>query len=134
MAGPVKRTFGSFRAYGVPRNASLATALSGANNDLVFTAVKRGQSGNAISVRYVVSGNNTALSVSVSGTAITVNVATDGGGAATSTASQVKTAVNASTPAKALVSAELAPSNSGAGVVAALSATKLSGGRSYTIA
>lgn len=71
--------------------------------DITYTAVNQGTGGNAITVVYVVAGNNTALSVAVAGSAITVNLATNGGGAATSTAAQVQAAVAASVAASALV-------------------------------
>lgn len=117
----------SFPVAGAAK-AELQTNLPGSNDDLLFTAVTPGTGGNSIRVRYVVAGNNTALSVSVSGNDITVNVATNGAGAATSTASQVKTAVDASGPATALVSTAIAPGNDGTGVVSALGYTNLSGG------
>jgi hypothetical protein len=107
---------------------ALTTALAGANNDITYTARDKGTVGNAITVRYVVAGLGTALSVAVVGTAITVNVATDGGGLATSTASDVLAAVQAHAAASLLVSAALAAGNSGAGVVTALAATALAGG------
>jgi hypothetical protein len=106
--------------------ASLTTALAGANNDLTFTARVKGAS--VASVRYVVAGNNTALSVAVAGQAITVNVATDGGGAATSTADNVRDAINKDAAASAILRAERAAANDGTGVVAALAATPLAGG------
>lgn len=109
--------------------ASLTTALTGANNDLVFTARERGNDGNLISIAYVVAGNNTPLTIGVVGNAITVNVATGSGGAATSTAAQIRTAVNASAPAQLLLaSTEFASGNTGAGIVTALAATFLTGG------
>lgn len=113
--------------------AALTTALAGSNNDLKFEADERGVGGNSITVAYVVSGNNTALSVSVSGSAITVNVATNGGGDPTSTAAQVRDAVNAHATASELVTASNAAGNDGTGVVAALSATALSGGTNWRI-
>lgn len=129
------RTFGSFQAYGVKRPAKLVTSLTGANNDLTFTSKQRGRVANTISVRYVdPSANDASLSVSVSGRAITVNLATGEAGAITSTAAQVKTAIEGSAAASALVGVALAPSNSGAGVVTALAATKLAGGRGFTVA
>lgn len=107
---------------------TLTTALAGANNDLVFTSKVVGVLGNTTRVRIVVSGTSTPLSVSVAGADITVNSATDGGGLATSTASQVKAALDASAPASALISTALAPGNDGTGVVAALGFTNLTGG------
>ena len=68
--------------------AALTTALSGSNNDLVYTAVQSGLGGNDITVRYVNPGTaSAALSASVSAKAITVNLATGTGTA------QVETAV-----------------------------------------
>jgi hypothetical protein len=115
--------------------ASLTTAITGANNDLVWTArpAYPGTSGHAIEIRYVVSGNNTPLSVSVTGTVITVNVATNGSGDPTSTAAQVAAAVAAHTAANALVSSANASGNNGTGVVAAVSQTALSGGVDETV-
>ena len=132
------RSFGGrWRAFGSTASASVTTALSGSNNDLKYTS-KAGAAafatGNSVRVRYVVSGNSTPLSVSVSGKDITVNVATDSGGAATSTAAQVKAAIDASTPAAALVSVANAAGNDGTGVVAALGYTSLAGGQDYVIA
>jgi hypothetical protein len=135
--GPGIRSIpGRWSAVGVSNIASLTTALAGNNNDLTFTskAVKSAYtSGNTVRVRYVVAGNNTALSVAVAGNDITVNVATDGGGAATSTAAQVRDAINASGPAAALVTAANAAGNDGTGVVVALAYTNLSGGSDWVV-
>jgi hypothetical protein len=108
--------------------ATLTTALTGTNNDLTYTARAGGTPGNSVTVAYVVAGLNTALSVTVAGSAITVNVATDGAGAATSTANQVRTAVLASAAAMALVSNVTLAEAAGTGVVTALAATALTGG------
>lgn len=155
--------------------ATLTTALTGANNDLVFTAVDKGGQGDDITITYVVAGLNTPLSVgtntederggntivraevdessvkrsfgllgslgrgrsrpsvpvtvSVQGSDIIVNVATDGAGAATSTANDVKAGLDASPEVMALVTVALAPANTGAGVVTAMAKTNLSGGK-----
>lgn len=132
MAPRTRALQGGIRS-GYDETASLTTALTGTNNDLTYTSKAASASGNSITVRYVVAGASTALSVSVSTNAITVNVATDGSSAATSTAAQVKAAVDASTPAAALVSVANAPGNDGTGVVTALAATALTGGRSSSI-
>jgi len=109
--------------------ATLSTNLTGTNNDLTFTAVTAGTGGNSVTVSYVdPSANNASLSVSVLGTAITVNLATDGGGLITSTATLVRAALIASTPAAALITPTLKTGNDGTGVVTALAATALSGG------
>lgn len=109
--------------------ASLTTALTGTNNDLVFTAVATGPDGNNIRVRYVAPGTaSQALSVVVSGSDVTVNLATNGSSVVTSTATLVRNAVNASVPAQALLTAANAAGNDGTGVVTALAYTNLSGG------
>lgn len=155
--------------------ATLETALSGANNDLVFTAREAGDPGEQVTVEYVVAGTSTPLTVgtndptegignvrfevpveadpvsflfrgglrafmsprpsrpataTVVGTDITVNVATDGGGAAASSANDVRTALEANADAmNLLASIDLADGNSGAGTVTAMAKTSLSGGQ-----
>ena len=61
---------------------------------------------------------NAPLLVAVAGNDITVNLATGADGALTSTAAQVRDAINASAPASALVTAYTYAGNAGAGVVA----------------
>lgn len=113
--------------------AALTTALAGANNDMTYTADTAGSGGNAITVRYVDPGAiSQTILVVVVGSAITVNLATDGAGAITSTAAQVKTAVDALPAAAALVNVANAGGDSGAGVVTALAATPLAGGVSVS--
>jgi hypothetical protein len=108
--------------------ATLTTALTGTNNDLLFAALAAGPEGNSIRIKYVVSGASTPLTVIVDGLDITVNVATDGGSAAISTAAQIAAAIAAHPVASQLVSAANAPSNDGSGVVTSLSFTNLAGG------
>jgi hypothetical protein len=124
---------GNWQAFGISLPASLTTVLAGANNDMVWTARNRGTGGNAITVAYVVAGASTPLSIGVVGNAITVNVATNGSSVATSTAAQVKAAVEASAAANALVKLANAASNDGTGVVAAQAATALSGGTDWVM-
>lgn len=109
--------------------ASLTTVLTGANNDLVWTAVTPGAAGNSLTIAYVdPPGNNVSLSVAVVGTAITVTLATDGSSVITSTASQVRALVNADGTAGALVQGANSSPDTGAGVVTALAPTALAGG------
>jgi hypothetical protein len=109
--------------------ATLTTALAGANNDLEYTSELPGALGNAIRVRYVNPGvNNASLGVVVSGRDITVNLATGAGGAISSTATQVKEALEASAAASALVLLGIPAGNNGSGVVTAMSYTALAGG------
>lgn len=107
--------------------STLTTALAGANNDLTFTG--RVPVSVALTLTYVVAGLNTPLSIGVVGGAITVNVATNGGGAATSTAKQVIAALKAHTVANATVDVHTAPGNDGSGVVTALASTPFSVGQ-----
>lgn len=117
------------RGFRVPasRPATLTTA-GPANSNLTFTSKLAGTAGNAITVRYLVAGASTPLTVGVAGNAITVNVATSAGSAATSTGAQVRDAIRASGPASALVSVALASGNDGTAVVGAFAATNLAGG------
>lgn len=109
--------------------ATLTTALTGTNNDMLFTAVPTGRLGNDVTIRYVnPAANSAALSVTVSARAITVNLATNGGGTITSTAALIKAAIEASAAATALVTVAHAAANDGSGVVIALAATALTGG------
>ena len=109
--------------------AVLTTALVGANNDLTFLAKTPGTAGNGITVHLDAPDEaNAVLSVDVDTLAITVNLATGSGKAITSTAAQVRAAINADAEAKALITASIAPGNSGVGVVTALVATNLAGG------
>lgn len=107
----------------------LTTALTGANNDFTFTAVPEGSTlGDAITIALVdPAGNDAALGIVVTGSAIVVNLATGSGGAITSTAADIITAINADNAAKLLVKAANAAGSSGAGVVTALTATHLAG-------
>ncbi len=109
--------------------ASLTSPSQAANGSLVFTANAQGSNANSIRVRYVVAGANTPLTIAVAGNDITVNVATSAGSAATSTASQILTALNADASASALILTSLAPSNDGTGVAVAFGYTNLTGGQ-----
>lgn len=90
-----------------------ASLIHGSGTSTVtVTSTTSGASGEAKSIKFLKAGNSTPLAVSVSGNEITVNLATDGIGLVTSTAAQVVTAINASGPAAALVTA----SGSGGGL------------------
>jgi hypothetical protein len=103
------------------------TALTGSNNDLAFIARANGSTP-TITVTYVdPSANSAALSVEVDGSDITVNLATGSGGAITSTAAQIKAAIEADEDANALVAVVYPASNDGTGVVTAMSAVTLAG-------
>jgi len=109
--------------------ATLETELAGANNDLKFTSKLKGHFGNAIKVEYVDPDAASAeLGVTVSGTTISVSLATGANKAITSTAANVKAAIEAVPAAAALVSVANVADNSGAGVVTAMAATALADG------
>jgi len=110
--------------------ASLATGVVGNNNAITWTARDYGRPGNLISVALVdPSGNNQPLAVSVLDLAVTVSLATNGAGTITSTADEVKAAVAALDAANALVVGTDTSTSDGTGVVAAVAATRLSGGK-----
>jgi hypothetical protein len=109
--------------------ATLSTDLAGDNNDLKFTAKLKGHFGNTIKIAYVdPAAADAQIGVSVSGTTITVSLATDANKAITSTAANVKAAIEAVPAAAALVTVANVAANSGAGVVAAMAATALANG------
>ena len=109
--------------------ATLSTDLAGNDNDLKFTAKLKGHFGNTIKVAYVdPDAANAKLAVTVSGTTIAVSLATDANKAITSTAANVKAAIEAVPAAAALVTVANVAANSGAGVVAAMAATALANG------
>ena len=110
--------------------ATLSTGAVASNNALTFTSLLYGALGNDITVHLKdPKANSAALAVSVSGKAITVSLATGGTGTVTSTAAQVKTAVDANTAAAALVSVANTGASTGAGIVAAaFRAAPLGGG------
>jgi len=127
---------------GVPADAVAASANvnpTGDDNGLTFTAKTYGAAGNNISIRYVnPAANSASLEVSVAGPSITVSLATNGGGTITSTAAQVKTAIEANAAASALVSVAIMTSDSGvaddgSGVVTAMNPTSLANGAGFGI-
>jgi hypothetical protein len=115
---------------GAPVNAvaaALTTALSGANNDLTFTAKVKGEAGNDITITYVNPGEETATeSVEVTGSDIVVTLRSVS--AVLSTAAQVKAAIEANAAANALVSVANANANDGTGAVTAMAEDALEGG------
>jgi hypothetical protein len=97
----------------------VVTPALGSNRDLCFVS----KNGVTPSIEIVVSGTNTPLSVSVAGSDVTVHSATNVGGAATSTAAQIKTAIETTPAALALWEVRLPPGQTGAGVPGVLAHT-----------
>lgn len=125
---------------GTPEDAAQATIAinpTGDDNGLTFTARAYGAEGNGITVAYVDPGDDAALSVSVFRQAITVNLAY-AESAITSTAAEVKAAIEAHGAASQLVTVAILASDSGAeddgsGIVTAIAATALEGGAGTAI-
>jgi hypothetical protein len=122
---------------GAPANAAQAALTvnpTGDDNGLTYTARAYGTEGNSIKVAYTDPGaNSAALSVSVFRQNITVSLATNGGGSITSTAAQVKAAIEAHTEANQLVTVAIQTGDSGtaddgSGVVTAMAASALTSG------
>lgn len=110
---------GAFTQTVVGARASLV------DQGITYAAVAFGAAGNDVTIRLLDPGApDEVLSVSVASSAITVSLATDGSSVITSTANDVIAAIQASTPASALVSV----SGSGALALSALVATPLAGG------
>jgi len=95
-----------------------------ADDELYFFAQEEGSDGNSITLNFLDTG---ALSVAVVGNAITVNI--DG---ATTTAADIKAAIEADTEASALVAVKLKDGSTGSGLVSGLAPTNLSGGTTAT--
>lgn len=109
--------------------ARLLTGVVANNNALTFTSKLDGALGNTSSLRLVNPGTNSAaLSVSVSGRDVTVNLATNGSGVITTTATQLKTAIDGNAAASALFTVANTGASTGAGVVVALRRATLAGG------
>jgi len=112
----------------------LTTALTGTNNDLVFTAKTQGIAGDAISVEYVDPGGTTAdLSVVLTDKKITINLAR-AADAITTIASDIITAVGALAGADDLVAVTNSGADDGTGVVTAMAEAYLAGGSDGTVA
>jgi len=110
-------------------DAALTTALTGDNNDIVYTAVTGGGLGNNISVQYInPSANSSPLDIDVVEDAIKVYLATDGSGVITTTGDLLKAAIEAHPVASTMVTVADAAANDGSGVVTAMATTYLSGG------
>lgn len=128
---------------GAPEDAVRASASvnpTGDDNGLTITARAYGADGNKIRVTYTDPGAaSQALSVSVAATSILVSLATDESAVITSTAAEVKAAIEAKAEANNLVSVAIMTSDSGAGddgsgVVTDMTVTALTGGAGTGIA
>ena len=117
------------KTNGYRRNAQAILGTANASRVGLDSVAYGHQGGNDITIAAVNPGAaNSPLSVSVTGNDITVSLATGATGALTSTAAQVRNAINADPAASALVSAYTYRGNAGAGVVAAQARTALTDG------
>jgi flagellar hook-associated protein FlgK len=128
---------GQHLSYG-SEYATLATTLTHTDNDIIFTAVAKGEAGDRVAVEYVAAGANQKLSVGVAsledGTQlITVSLATDANGKVTSTSGDIVTAINGHYQARALVTAETPQGETGLGTVDAMERTFLSRSGYFTL-
>ncbi len=115
-----------YKTNGYRRAAQAQFGTAAAGTFYVTSRAYGSQGGNEISLALAKPGSASApLSVSVNGKDVVVNLATDGSAAIVSTARQVVDALNADTAASALLTAALYRDGTGAGLVSAAPATKL---------
>lgn len=109
--------------------SSLTFNMTAANADLTYTANVDGSAGNDITITHLQEvGNSRPLTVSVSANnQILVSLATSAVGVITSTAAQVKAAINAHPQASLLVTCE--DEGAGAGIVNDMALANLAGGQ-----
>ena len=102
--------------------ARYQTRLNGDDNDLIITALEKGEPGENISIQYVDPGAaNQPLSVTVTGNQITVNLATDLNGTITTTAEDIMDMLNSDASTRDLVAVEREAGQTGLGRVTAMS-------------
>ena len=114
-----------------PALGTMTTALTGNNNDLLFTALQpyNGILGDQITITYLDPGvaSHTGK-VDVYGMGIVFTLATDTSGTITTTGDNIKTYLAANTVAAAMVSAADVASNDGSGAVTAMDGVRLTAG------
>jgi hypothetical protein len=121
----VNATAGAGSTYGTGTVANAqASATTNTNTTQLFVAVTAGAAGNSI----VLTENSSHLTVSGSGTGGGTLEGGADAGQITVNASAVITAIQASTPASALVDVALSAGNDGTGLVTEMAATSLAGG------
>jgi hypothetical protein len=113
--------------------ASLIVDPTGTQNSLKFTAKNAGIEGNNIKIKYtnpaaINQSLTVTLTVNDTGRHIDISLATNGSGTITTTAAQLKAAVEANTSTNALVLIENVSGDDGSGVVTAMAEAPLQGG------
>lgn len=132
-ANPTTNSLFVVTVTGTGTNVQYAGSLKAAKviQDLTYTADTAGAAGNDISITYTDPGAaNQSISVSVVGDAIDVSLATDGSSVITSTADEIKTAIEGTPAAAALV--DITVSGTGTNVQTAQAETFLEGGYDAT--
>jgi hypothetical protein len=110
-------------------NASLTTAGGNANSHITLTHEPGGSAGNAISLTLVDPGAlNATIDVAVTGNDIVVTLASSAVPAITTTAAQLAVALSCPAVHSLGVTTKIKDTETGAGIVAALGHTHLSGG------
>ncbi len=110
-------------------NATLTTTGGNENSHITLTHEPGGTAGNGVSLTLTDPGaENTTADVAVTGSDIVVTLASSAVPAITTTATQLATALNCYAVHALGVTTKVADGETGAGVVAALSKTQLSGG------
>lgn len=117
----------TINAHWMATSASLTTTGGNANSHITLTHEPGGTDGNAIALTLTDPGAPGSLSVAVTGDNIVVTLAY-ATGAITTTAKQLATALNCPAVLALGVTAKVKDSETGLGIVAALSHTHLSGG------
>lgn len=119
------------KALRVIDSASIATKANrshgSGNSLLLITAKNAGSVGNQYSTRIIVSGNNTALSVTFVNNILTIYSATNGGGTATSTVNDIIAAIYENAQAGAIFDAS-GGAGTGTGVIVAATVLSLTAG------
>jgi len=100
-------------------SASLTVGSEAMNNGITFTAASPGVEGNNVALYLKATAADQTLDVSVQQAEITITLATDSEGVATSTASDVITAVGDNNEAAALVTAAAVGASDGSGLMPA---------------
>jgi flagellar hook-associated protein 1 FlgK len=141
---------GHHLSYGL-ENAQLTTTFKHTNNDLIFTAIAKGEAGENLAIEYVNNGANQPLKVTIldeeDGGAevadptkipnhrlvVSVQLATDANGQVITTAGDIAAAINSHYVARTLVTAQTPPEETGLGLVEEMDKTYLDRSGYFTV-
>jgi len=120
-------------APGTTQNATLLTGVVADNNALTFTSRKSGTPGNDTTVTLLnPNAPNQNLKIEVALTNMVISLATDGVGAITTTATDIKNLVESDVMPNLLFKVEHTGTSTGVGVVDAMATASLAGGNNKT--